>query len=137
MKRRATRPVRSRGSLGAALLLMACATLTGSPVHDPEPAATRSVPTDAAAPGEATPAALTGPPPAHDVQACGGQCINPHPGPFRSWYGARSPQNTCAVQFWRQWQEGCTHYQWFNTCNNTWDQDPYGNAIVYWSCCVH
>jgi hypothetical protein len=61
-------------------------------------------------------------------QECGGHCLNPHPGQFRSWYGQA---NGCWVQVWRQWPEGCTHYQMFNTCNNYFDPQ------IYWTCCVH
>lgn len=57
-----------------------------------------------------------------------GRCLNPHPGPFRYWNGA---QNGCLIQVWRQWQDGCTHFQWFNTCNNFWDPQ------IYWTYCVH
>jgi hypothetical protein len=61
-------------------------------------------------------------------QGCGGACWNPHPGPFRWWYGQA---NGCWVQLWRQWQEGCTHYQMFNSCGNYFDPQ------IYWTCCVH
>lgn len=57
-----------------------------------------------------------------------GRCSNPHPGPFRSWNGM---QNGCLIQTWRQWQDGCTHFQWFNTCYNVWDPQ------IYWTYCVH
>ena len=62
------------------------------------------------------------------AQGCGGRCLNPHPGAFRSWYGQR---NGCLVQVWRQWPDACTHYQWLNTCNNIWDPQ------INWTCCVH
>jgi hypothetical protein len=61
-------------------------------------------------------------------QGCAGRCLNPHPGPFRSWNGQ---VNGCWVQVWRQWPEGCTHYQWFNSCANYWDPQ------IWWTCCVH
>jgi hypothetical protein len=69
------------------------------------------------------------------VAGCSGRCLNPHPDPagFRFWYGQA---NGCWVQVWRQWPDGCTHYQWFNTCNNSWDGDASGRG-VYWTCCVH
>ena len=67
-------------------------------------------------------------------QNCGGRCINPHPGNFRTWNGQ---QNGCWLTVWRQWPEGCTHHQGFNTCTNRWDVDQYGNAKVNWTCCVH
>lgn len=57
-----------------------------------------------------------------------GRCWNPHPGPFRSWNGM---QNGCLIQVWRQWQDGCTHFQWFNTCYNVWDPQ------IYWTYCIH
>src|SRR5271166_1050111 len=57
-----------------------------------------------------------------------GRCWNPHPGPFRSWNGA---QNGCLIQVWRQFQDGCTHFQWFNTCYNVWDPQ------IYWTYCIH
>jgi hypothetical protein len=57
-----------------------------------------------------------------------GRCWNPHPGPFRSWNGM---QNGCLIQVWRQWQDGCTHFQWFNTCYNAWDPQ------INWTYCVH
>ena len=57
-----------------------------------------------------------------------GRCLNPHPGPFRSWPGQ---QNGCLVQVWRQWQDGCTHFQWANNCNGSWDPQ------IYWTYCVH
>jgi hypothetical protein len=68
------------------------------------------------------------------AQACRGRCLDPHPGQFRSWYGER---NNCWVQVWRQWPEGCTHYQMFNSCQNSWDVHPNGAPRVYWTCCVH
>jgi hypothetical protein len=57
-----------------------------------------------------------------------GRCLNPHPGPFRAWNGQ---QNGCFVQVWRQFQDGCTHYEWFNACANQWD------PTIYWTYCVH
>jgi hypothetical protein len=63
-----------------------------------------------------------------------GNCLNPHPGPFRSWYGEK---NGCWVAVYRQWPDGCTHYQWFNGCNGIWDTYPNGAPKVYWTNCVH
>lgn len=63
-----------------------------------------------------------------------GRCVDPHPGPFKSWYGEK---NGCWVAVWRQWPDGCTHYQWFNACNNYWDVYPNGAPKVYWTNCVH
>lgn len=59
---------------------------------------------------------------------CAGRCINPHPGQFRTWNGQ---VNGCFVQVWRQFGDGCTHYQWWNTCYNYWDPQ------IWWTCCVH
>ena len=58
----------------------------------------------------------------------GGHCINPHPGPFNQWYGQ---VNGCFVQVWRQWPDGCTHFQWFNRCYNYFDPN------ITWTNCVH
>lgn len=63
---------------------------------------------------------------------CSGRCLNPHPGAFTSWNGDR---NGCWVQVWRQWPEGCKHYQWYNSCNGFWDADQNGPKI-YWVCCI-
>jgi len=57
-----------------------------------------------------------------------GRCWNPHPGPFRSWQGQ---QNGCILQVWRQFQDGCTHFQWYNSCNGIWDPQ------IYWTYCIH
>jgi len=57
-----------------------------------------------------------------------GRCLNPHPGQFRFWYGQ---QDGCIVQVWRQWPDGCTHFQWFNNCSKSWDPQ------IYWTYCVH
>jgi hypothetical protein len=62
------------------------------------------------------------------VQACGGRCVNPHPGPFQSWNGQ---VNGCFIQVWRRWGDSCTHYQWWNSCYNYWDPQ------IWWTCCVH
>lgn len=66
---------------------------------------------------------------------CQGRCINPHPGAdFQSWDGQ---ENGCLVQKWRRWTDGCTHYQWYDRCQNTWDNEPDGRPRVTWTCCVH
>jgi hypothetical protein len=68
-------------------------------------------------------------------QACNGRCLNPHPNQFKTWYGERKGT---WVQVYRQWADGCTHYQWFDTRTNTWDVDPRTNAPkISWTCCVH
>jgi hypothetical protein len=63
-----------------------------------------------------------------------GRCVQPHPGDFRWWYGAR---NGCWVQLFRLWPDGCQHYQFFNTCNSAWDVNPGGGPRIYWVACVH
>jgi hypothetical protein len=65
---------------------------------------------------------------------CGGKCANPHPGNFQASNGTKQG---CWVQVWRKWPDGCTHYQWFNSCTSFWDADPKGNPRVYWTCCTH
>ena len=61
-------------------------------------------------------------------------CLNPHPGDYSTSYG---PHNGCWVQVWRQFKDGCQHYQWFNTCANVWDVNRDGSPRVYWSQCRH
>ncbi len=56
-----------------------------------------------------------------------GSCANPHAGPFNGWYG---PANGCWAPFWRQWRDGCTHYQMYNTCNGQWDPQ------IHWTFCA-
>lgn len=62
------------------------------------------------------------------VVAAAPQCLNPHPGAFRTWNGQRQG---CFVQVWRQWPDGCTHVQMFDTCHGVWDLN------VNWTTCVH
>jgi hypothetical protein len=45
-------------------------------------------------------------------------CVNPHPGQFTSRWGAASG---CTVPFYRRWQDGCEHYQLYNSCVGKWD----------------
>lgn len=45
-------------------------------------------------------------------------CVNPHPGHFTARWGAA---NGCRVQFWRTWQDGCQHYQLYDSCVGRWD----------------
>jgi hypothetical protein len=52
------------------------------------------------------------------VQASPGGCVNPHPGQFTSRWGAASG---CTVPFYRKWQDGCEHYQLYNSCVGKWD----------------
>jgi hypothetical protein len=61
-------------------------------------------------------------------------CLNPHPGSFNTSYGTR---NGCWVQVWRNFPDGCVHYQWFNSCGNVWDNNPDGTPRVYWTQCRH
>jgi len=62
------------------------------------------------------------------VQMAGGRCVNPHQGAYNQWYGQ---VNGCFVQVWRQWADGCTHFQWFNRCYNYFDPS------INWTHCVH
>lgn len=61
-------------------------------------------------------------------------CLNPHPGPFQWHYGDR---NGCWIQVWRIFTDGCTHFQWFNSCNNFWDVNQDGSPKVQWTQCIH
>lgn len=67
------------------------------------------------------------------LEAQGG-CLNPHQGPFNTWYGAR---DGCWIQVWRQWPDGCTHRQMLNTCQGYWDSNPDGSPRVTWTACRH
>jgi hypothetical protein len=53
-------------------------------------------------------------------------CVNPHPWPFRSWWG---PANGCFAPLYRQWNDGCVHYQVYNACSGIWDPN------IYWTFC--
>ncbi len=62
----------------------------------------------------------------HEVQA---GCVNgQHPGPFNWWWGP--PQDQCWSPMFRQWRDGCTHYQMFNRCANAWD------GRIVWTACT-
>jgi hypothetical protein len=65
--------------------------------------------------------------------SCSGHCLNPHAGEFKTWNGETKD---CWLQVWRQWPDGCTHYQWFNTCGSYWDADANGPRVT-WTCCRH
>jgi hypothetical protein len=65
----------------------------------------------------------TGDSPLKPVQA---GCLNPHPWAFRTWWGSA---NGCIAPFYRQWADGCTHYQIYNACNGMWDPN------IYWTFC--
>jgi len=56
-----------------------------------------------------------------------GNCINPHRGEFKYWWG--TPTDTCNSPMYRQFQDGCTHYQVYNRCANAWD------ARIFWTTC--
>ena len=71
--------------------------------------------------------------PAEEQQQRGG-CLNPHPGKYQSSDGQRKG---CWLQVWRRWPDGCTHYQWFNTCASTWELNPQGQPAVHWTECRH
>lgn len=64
----------------------------------------------------------------------GGNCMYPHPGEFRYWYGERKDP---WVQIWRQWPDGCTHYQWYNAAYNYWALNPDGSPQIFWTMCNH
>jgi len=75
------------------------------------------------------------PPPPVAMQAgCQGQCVEPHPGDFKSW---NEQVDSCTVKVWRRWPDGCLHYQGYNTCTGAWDNKPDGTPKVSWTCCVH
>ena len=58
----------------------------------------------------------------------GGSCINPHPGTFRYWWG--QPIDQCNSPMYRQFADGCIHYQVYNRCANAW------NSQINWTACV-
>jgi hypothetical protein len=64
----------------------------------------------------------------------GGRCLDPHPGKFST----RSQRvDQCAVQVWRTFSDGCTHYQLFNSCTGTWDVNSNGTSHLFWTRCIH
>ena len=62
---------------------------------------------------------------AEPVQA--GFCVNPHPGQFRYWWGP--PLDQCNSPMYRQFADGCIHYQVYNRCANAWD------SRINWTVC--
>jgi len=50
-----------------------------------------------------------------------------HPGQFTWWWG--TPEDQCWVPMYRQWKDGCKHYQRFNKCSNAWDD------TIHWVSC--
>ena len=67
------------------------------------------------------------PPPRLRVRQVQAGCLNPHPWTFRSWWG---PANGCWAPQYRQWNDGCEHYQMYNACSGAWDQQ------IHWVRCV-
>jgi len=55
-------------------------------------------------------------------------CQNPHPGTFRYWWG--KPVDSCRSPMYRQFQDGCTHYQIYNRCSNAWENE------INWTFCT-
>ena len=53
-------------------------------------------------------------------------CLNPHPWPFQSWWG---PANGCFAPLYRKWNDGCMHYQMYNSCTGQWD------PRIFWTTC--
>lgn len=70
----------------------------------------------------------------HAAQGCNRGCLNPHPGPFKWWYGERKGD---WVEVWRQWPEGCQHVQMLHPASGNWETNPDGTPRVSWRCCVH
>jgi hypothetical protein len=54
-------------------------------------------------------------------------CQNPHPGTFKFWWGP--PIDQCNSPMYRQFDDGCTHYQVYNRCSNSWD------GRINWTAC--
>lgn len=63
-----------------------------------------------------------------------GRCWNPHPGPFTWWYGGRRGD---WVEVWRQWPDGCRHFQMMHVPSGAWATNPDGSPSVNWITCVH
>lgn len=57
-----------------------------------------------------------------------GSCRLPHAGdPKVSWVD----RNGCLVKSRRQWSDGCRGYQWYNSCDGSWD------PTFHWEVCKH
>jgi hypothetical protein len=57
-----------------------------------------------------------------------GACVDgTHPGQFTWWWGA--PEDQCWAPMYRQWKDGCKHYQRFNKCSKAWDD------AIHWVSC--
>ena len=67
-------------------------------------------------------------------RGCNGGCLNPHPNPFKWWYGARRGE---WIEIWRQWPEGCQHVQMLHPASGNWETNADGSPRVRWTCCVH
>jgi hypothetical protein len=63
-----------------------------------------------------------------------GRCSAPHTGRFNTW---NDRLDNCRVRVWRQWPDGCTHFQMMNTCSGTWDTNADGSPRVTWTACRH
>jgi hypothetical protein len=50
-----------------------------------------------------------------------------HPGQFTWWWG--TPEDSCWTPMFRQWKDGCKHYQRYNRCANAWDES------IHWVSC--
>jgi hypothetical protein len=98
--------------------------------HSGIPGQLRLVDLNIVSPGRAPQAAFTQ---AH-ASSMMGQCLNPHPGNFTSSNGT---VKGCWTQIWRKWPDGCTHFQWFNTCSSAWDADSSGRPRIHWTACNH
>jgi hypothetical protein len=53
-------------------------------------------------------------------------CQNPHPGQFTFYWG---PVSGCRQPQFRNFSDGCSHYQIFNTCAGVWEPQ------IYWTQC--
>jgi hypothetical protein len=54
-------------------------------------------------------------------------CVNPHPGNFTYYWGP--PLDPCNSPMYRQFADGCVHYQVYNRCANVW------NPQIFWTYC--
>jgi hypothetical protein len=62
------------------------------------------------------------------------RCPNPHPGKFTQSEGEKKG---CWLQIFREWPDGCKHYQWYDVCYGVWDTEKDGKAKLYWVTCNH
>jgi hypothetical protein len=62
------------------------------------------------------------------AQSCSGHCLEKHQGQPKITNGT---VNGCWIQVIRTWDDGCSQYQWYDTCHSIWDPK------IYWSCCKH